>query len=175
MCGVGVKKIFQILVEQAYSERKLTKYAYRNYRQWIKDVQADMDDDLIVKDIYHKTMYCMWYEDNGKWKTVVNSQKDRLYIKQFEMMKSGKRTLPIYDKTYWYNTDYRLSDVREDFKAYLNSDLMKMFFDLAVAIKSMPSALDANVYKEQAGEFVGKYGEQIKDHLIYYGSLWKCM
>ena len=167
-------KQFQILVEQAYRERKLTKYAYQNYQQWIKEVQADMDDDLIVKDIYHKTMYCLWYEDNGKWKPVVNSQKDRLYAKQFEMMKKGKRTLPIYGRTYWYNTDYRLSDVREDFKTYLNSKLMKGFVEFAISIESMPGVLESEEYRKQAENQVKKYGDKIKDYLIYYNNLWGC-
>lgn len=167
-------KQFQILVEQAYHERKLTKYAYQNYQRWIKEVQADMDDDLIVKDIYHKTMYCLWYEDNEKWKPMVNSQKDRLYAKQFEMMKKGKRILPIYGRTYWYNTDYRLSDVREDFKNYLNSNLMKCFVELAISIERLPGGLGSEEYRKQAENQVKKYGNKIKDYLIYYNNLWGC-
>lgn len=167
--------LFHILVVQAYSERKLTKYAYQRYLQWIEDVQSDMDDDLIVKDIYHKTMYCLMYEENNTWKSAINAQKERLYSKKFELMRAGRQTLPIYGKTYWYNTDYRLSDVRADFKKYLDSFWMKKFFKTAFEINQLPSVLNKNDYKNQCRNMVEKYGEGISNYLIYYGCLWGCL
>lgn len=168
-------RLFGILVEQAYAEHKLTQYAYIKFKNWILDVYADMDDDLIVKDIYHKDLYCLRYRENDQWKTIINAQKDRLYSKRFDLMKKHISILPIYGRTYWYNTNYRLSDARADFEQYLKSDIMEYFFYIANEIQCLPCAISKKFYQKESETLLGKYGEAIKDYLLYYAALWNCI
>jgi len=168
-------KLFEILVEQAYGERKLTRYAYLEFKNWISDVYADMDDDLIVKDIYHKDLYCLRYQESGQWKTMINAQKDRLYSKRFELMKKNIPTLPIYGRTYWYNTNYRLSDARADFERYLKTETMEQFFQIANMIQALPSAVGKEYYKKHAESLLQKYGDTTRNYLLYYAVLWNCI
>lgn len=168
-------KLFGILVEQAYGERKLTRYAYIAFKNWIMDVHADMDDDLIVKDIYHKDLYCLRYQENNQWRIAINAQKERLYSKRFDLVKRHIAALPIYGRTYWYNTDYRLSDARADFEQYLKSDVMEYFFYIANEIQRLPGAVDEKFYQKQSETLLEKYGEAVKDYVLYYAVLWNCI
>lgn len=166
--------LFEMFVDHAYTIKNLTKPVYTDYKQWLKDVHSDMDDDIIVKDIYYKTLFSLRYTDNGCQKTAINAQKDRLYNKRYMLMKRGIRPTIIYGKTYWYNTDYRLSDCRADYETYLASDIMENFNYDVDSINRLPSAVDHDTYWQRAEQWIGKYGEGIKAYLDYYAVMWGC-
>lgn len=167
-------ELFQILVEQAYGEKKLTRYAYLEFKDWILDVYADMHDDLIVKDIYRKDFYCLRYKEGDHWTNKIDAQKGHLYRQRDELISRNISVLPIYGKTYWYNTDYRLSDVRKDFKEHLESEKMQNFFTIADEIQQLPSAINYEEYITQCKIYRQQYGERINDYLKYYGTMWGC-
>lgn len=167
-------ELFRLLVEQAYSERKLTRYAYLDFKDWILDAYADMHDDLIVKDIYRKDFYCLRYKDGDSWKNKIDAQKEHLYRQRDELLDKDIPVLPIYGKTYWYNTDYRLSDVRKDFKTHLESKRIQTFFAIADKIRCMPSAIEYEEYIAHCKTYRQQFGREIDGFLKYYGVLWGC-
>lgn len=166
--------LFELLVNQAYRGKVLTKYSYEKFREWIKEVRADMGENLIVKDIYKRDLHSISYVEQGRRRYVINAKKARVYEKQEELYRKNIDSTVVYGKTYWYNHDYRLADARKDYEAYLQGDLISMFFAASEEINSYQSAIDAETYREKCDYFVEKYGEGVKWHLEYYGSIWHC-
>lgn len=164
--------LFNHLVQTAYSAKVLKRRSYDEFQRWIQSVYADMGDDLIVKDVYRRDLYSLTYWDGGKRHTVINAQKDRLYVKAQELMKRGILSTPIYGKTYWYNHDYRLTDARKEYEAYLKSDLMEAFLQAADRINNLPSAIDGAFYQEVSNRWRQQYGEEVQDYLAYYQTKW---
>ena len=165
-------QLFEALVDHAFNAKVLKRETYNNFRRWIIDVYADMEDDLVVKDTFHRELHCLSYFENGKQHMVINAQKDRLYVKERELMQKGIKASPIVGKTYWYNHEYRLTDVRKEYEEYLKGELMEIFFKTAERINNLPSAISEEYFQQVSESWLEKYGEGIKEYLEYYHMRW---
>ncbi len=164
--------LFQTLLEEAYRAKVLKSYTYRQYRDFLAEMYEDMGDELLVKDIFKRDFYSMMYIDGQKENTVINAQKNRLYAKRDELWLKGVQTTPIYQKTYWYNHDYRLIDARKDYEQHLTTPLVREFLSTAKLINDLPAAIAGSEYDDCAEKFSARYGERIKPYLEMYRMRW---
>lgn len=167
--------LFELLLRQAYTAKNLKTETYDKFKRWLRDVYADMGDDLIVKDVYKRDFYSLRYWENGQQKLVINAQKLRLHVKVQELAAKGILTTPIYKKTYWYNHDYRLADARKDYETYLTNDLMQHFWETADKFNTLASSVSAEQYQKYSLMWLNRYGEDIKEYLEYYKIKWHCL
>jgi len=168
-------KRFEDLVNYSYSCRKLTNESYRNFLAWINEERKSMDDSLISKDVFEKTMYGLAYEDNGKIKYAANAQKDYIYRLAYEKEQQGEFIDPIYERTYWYNYTYRLADVIRDFKEEIKNVCNA---DYVAKIKNLRGAADAQIkekYEVVLNDLREKYGDNAYRTAQRYFSHWNLM
>lgn len=164
--------LFQMLLEEAYRAKVLKSYSYRQYRDFLTEMYEDMGDELLVKDIFKRDFYSMIYKDGEKEHTIINAQKDRLYAKRDELWLKGVQTTPIYQKTYWYNHDYRLIDARKDYEQHLNTPLIRKFISSAQLINDLPTSIAKDEYDSYIMDFTMRYGMGIKPYLDMYRIRW---
>lgn len=116
---------FKLIVEYAYKSKNLSRRSYQQLMDWYQEELKNMDDDFISKDLFEVTMYGAGYMDEqGRMKFVSNAKRDNIYTKVYEYQRKGLFVTPVVNKTYWYNYEYRLQDVIQDFK-----DALKCKFD----------------------------------------------
>ena len=163
---------YERLVRAARSAKVLTAASYQALMAWLADVYADMGDDLIIKDVYHRELYSLSYEEGGRRHLVINAQKSRLYDKASDLAQRGILTTPIYGKTYWYNHDYRLADARKDYETYLQSDWLEAFMQSAQEINALPAAIDAAEYHRLSQMWLAEYGQGVQRFLADYRVRW---
>lgn len=104
------------LVNYCHSHRCLTDQSYLKFIQWYKDEMKNLADNSVSKDIFETTMYGIGYEENGNIKYLVNANQERIYSKVQELELKGCFVGPVMARQYWYNYEYRLPNVIQDFK-----------------------------------------------------------
>jgi len=109
-------RLFENLVHYVYSCRKIEAVNYEKLLAWIKKEYKNMDDNLVSKDIFEKTLYGIAYGLGDKIEYMENAQRDYIYGKAYELEKQDVFVTPVLSRTYWYNYEYRLTDVIQDFK-----------------------------------------------------------
>ena len=110
---------FEKEIHYAYGCLKLEQAEYQALLQWLEEERSSMDDNLISKDVFEKTLYGFSYEENDRLQYVSNAQREHVYERLQELESAGRNTTPVYSRQYWYNYVYRLSDVLQEYKAHL--------------------------------------------------------
>ncbi len=110
---------FEKEIQYAYSCLKLEQAEYQALLQWLEEERKSMDDNLISKDVFEKTLYGFAYEENDRLQYVSNAQREHVYERMHELERAGRNTTQVYARQYWYNYVYRLSDVLQEYKAHL--------------------------------------------------------
>ena len=127
---------FLTLVEYFHSHRALTDQSYQRYLHWYKDEMMNLEDNIVCKDIFEVTMYGVGYEKNGNYTYLVNANQEKIYSKVQELEQNGVFVGPVLAKRYWYNYEYRLPDVINEFKNRLKHTYTKDFLKTVKAIVS---------------------------------------
>ena len=124
-----------------------------------------MEQDFISKDIFEKTLYAFAYLDNGKISYMINTQKDYIYEKAYSLEQEQVFVTPIFHKTFWYNYEYRLADVKKDFKKMVSNELTEDYLEKVRKIKG----------EKTSNLTIGaltKYGTNCVDTLSRYYFRW---
>ncbi len=110
---------FEALVQYAYRHHGIYANTYQNIMYWIREERKNMDDVVVSKDFYEKTLYGFAYEKDGKIKYVDNALLAYVYEKAEQLELDGCLTTPILSHTYWHERPRRISEVVQDFRALL--------------------------------------------------------
>ncbi len=131
---------FEEAVHYAYGCMKLKREEYKALLQWLAEERKSMDDTLVSKDVFEKTLYGFAYEENGRLQYVSNAQRAHVYERLYELECSGRNTTPVYSRKYWYNYVYRLSDVLQEYKAELKRQCDRASLENSTALREDISA-----------------------------------
>lgn len=165
--------IFEGLLQLAYDGKVLSKMRYDQFKAWLKAVRKEMEDDVIVKDIFERTFYGFAYEDQGnKINYYFNAQKESAYSQQNRLEEEGLLTTPIFAKTYWYNYTYRLADAKADFEQYLSQVLDQSYLETVKGIRALPTAINEDKFCNHLQQIGSDYGELAKKAFLEYGRRW---
>ena len=166
-------QLFEGLLELAHQGKVLTDASYDYFRAWLTDVYAQMEDDVIIKDLFEKTFYGIAYETkDGRLVYYANAQKERLYERKLELEAQGLMVSPIFAKACYYNYTYNINDARDDFKHYLQQVLDSAYMDLVRFIIALPSALDPEEFILARQKTTDQYDDIAQKAWQFYGRLW---
>lgn len=163
---------YEKLVQYSYGCQKINKEDYEKIINWIAAEYKNMDENFTSKDIFEKTIYGFAYEDNDKVKFVENARKEVVYEKAYLLEQKGLFVTPVFDKTFWYNYEYRLSDVIDDFKIILRKELDTTYRTLIKEIRSDSCNIKSEDFEVLLEEVKNKWGENCAETLVYYGYHW---
>ncbi len=148
--------MFETLVESCFLRRNLTPRSYRHFMNWVAEERQEMLDSVVERDIFSKVFYGIAYRESpdGPIKYAMDASQ-RTVAEQRRKLEgiSGAIATPIYRRKFWYNYDYRLVDVRRDFKAELASLFDEKFFVFLDKMYALPSAIDQDAFVAECAYF----------------------
>lgn len=166
-------RLFEGLLNLAYQGKVLTPKSYGQLKAWLVDIYEQMEDDVIVKDLFEKVFYGIAYEAlDGTLHYYANAQNERLFERKSELEAEGITVSPIFAKAYYYNLRYNVSHAREDFNRYLAKIMDQSYLDKVKEIKALPSALDEEAFRQKQDLAASNYGEKAAEALGQYGRIW---
>ncbi len=159
------------LLQYSYSCRKLTRDTYEALLRWYQEEMRNLDDNFVSKDIFETTMYAVGYESGSAIRYKTNANRGELLAKAFQMEQEGAFVTPVIFKTYWYNYQYRLSDVNQDFRQYLQQQYQDVYIHKIREIRKK-SEKGNDVFDALLQETKTVWGEAATQTLVRYGYHW---
>lgn len=142
-------QLFEGLLNRAYLRRNLTRRSYQMYAEWLREIRQEMVDDVVTKDVFNRELYGFAYQaENGKIQYYLNASQRLMHEKQEKHQKLGHLVTPIFQKKYWYNYDYRLDQVRVDFRELLKQLFNEEYFNMLSRLAALNVSVDTIVYNE---------------------------
>jgi len=148
---------FENMIVYSYGCQKLNRNNYEQLKRWLEDEHKNMLDDCIVKDILKKTIYGFGYKENGQLKYFSNANKGHVYEKAFILEQNGLCVFPIFSKTYWYNYNISLQEIKKVFKEELKTYCETNYSDFTI-IRSVLSSWNDEML-DKLNEIKSLYGE----------------
>ena len=96
----------------------------------------------------------------------------RQVMRQEKNELKGYQVTPLYIKKYWTREASEFIKVRKEFEAHIKECLDADYWKLLDAMKAMPSAISADVYKEQKQIVRENCGEVAYQNVLRYGRRW---
>ncbi len=159
-------QIFKSLLLKLYLRKNITRMAFEKYFNWLREEEQEMIDNITSKDIFEKTFFGIAYKiGEGNIQYVINASKQVIFAK-INKLEQNKNVVisPIFQKKYWYNYDYRLEDVRKDFKALLEKLYNIEYFIQLEKIQKLLVVVDLGEYN--------KVQESLKNNIILQ-NVWR--
>lgn len=178
-CLIGVYdrdrlQCFENALHLAYQRKVLSHHHYWELAEWLNNVYRQMDDDIVVSDVFNKTLWGIVCEKNEKIKTYINAKKESVFLRKQELENDGWFVSPMFKKRYGYNYTYKLNNAKDDFqkdiRSYLNDEYMGLLRDIC----SMPNNFDKNMYSEYLKKLKNEDNLDALNTWSSYGNLWIC-
>lgn len=135
--------LFIGLMDRALVRKCLRRETSVRYEQWLAQEGQEMANDPMPRDRFHKTLYGLASRKaEGPIKVYYNAEKSKMIDKKAQLTAQGQLTTPLYAKTYWYNYDRTLGDVRREFEQYLQELFDETYFTYLARIEALPSVID---------------------------------
>lgn len=166
-------QLFGALVKRAYRRKNLLPRTYEQYICWLDGQLHQLADEAVVKDIFEKTLYgVVYYNQAGRRISYFNADRATMYRRFEDAEAKHGLVSPLFQKTYWYNYQYRLYDVRKDFAEHLNHLLDDTYFTYLKALLQQSSAVPGADYQDFCQKMVRDHGPRTAALLERYGLWW---
>ena len=164
--------LYESLVQYAYRHHGIESGTYQNIMRWIHDERKNMDDYLISKNFYEKTVYGFAYEKDGKIKYVDNALQSYVYEKAEKMEQEGYLITPILSHTYWYEQSRRVSEVLCEFRLLLETVYDAEYMTKIKTIRTHKTEINADTFNALLEQIKMSEGEYAFNTLLRYGYAW---
>lgn len=162
---------FLALVKYCDGCRSLSWNSYQALLAWYHEEMTNLDDKVVSKDIFETTMHGFAYEKDGSLRYVTNAGKGKIYSEAYSLEQKGIFVTPVIEKTYWYNYEYRLPDVIQDFKARLRACCQQNYIDKIKAIRYGKDDMTSQ-FMDILEHVRESWGEIPAETMMRYGYRW---
>ena len=124
------------MLESMYLAKCIKEDVYIDFAEWSKSIWRQMEDDIIIKDIYERHLYGFLYKDKGKIKIMMDAYAAIVFRNHQSYVEKGVDVSPIYDHLYWCQSFREFSKIKIKFK----EELMEMMTPFMFAQERMKRA-----------------------------------
>lgn len=163
--------LFEGIMDLAYRAKHITEETRLGYESWLEDEWHQMEDDPVLEDQFSKELYGFASMQNNIIKIHYNAEKAKVYEKQKKLEKDGVLVSQVYTKTYWYNYDKTLKDVREEFEVFLVDLFDDTYFSYLQRIKSLSPVVSSESMRALEEKY-GKENIAVQNVLNTYKGYW---
>ncbi len=166
--------LFEGLLVKAYSSALLDKETYLELAAWLARERADMEDDVVVRDVLEQTFYGIAYEkEAGRWVYQINAHREVLCKRCFEMEQKGKLVTPLWSEVCGYNYEYKLTAARKDFAQALSGVYDDVYLETLRHLRqrSQKEAQAADLLEKMA-QIYAAFGQEAAELWRFYGCHW---
>jgi len=165
--------LFEGLLLEAVNDKLLTVNSYLEFADWLKDVRKQLENDIKSKGRYEKVMSGFSYRDEmGNIKYFTDAFLQTSYETREEYELKGYQVTPLYVKKYWTREAGEFIKVRKEFEVHIKECLDADYWKLLDEIRSMPSAIPADVYETQKQMVKDNCSEAAYRNVVRYGRRW---
>lgn len=166
---------FERAVRYCYGCRRLERPSYEALLEWLASERSSMDDSFTSKDRFEADMCGVAWLDGDRPRVVVNAMREYVCERACALEGSGKLVSPIMRKTYWYNYDRKLADVRREFKDEMVRECDRAFLDRVALLRGSvgPEARDA--FLDALSRASESFSDAACETLRWYGHHWNVL
>lgn len=167
-------QLFDSLVDYCCAAKLLTAKSYHTLKQWLALNWRQMEDDVLLKDIYERTLHGIAYLCDGALQYKIDAQYANLYRKRQQLLAQGLLVTPIYSQTYWFQAFSELADVKKQFLLLLQQ-LLPPCLTFLERLKQQPSFIAPEKFFSVYQTACRQYGPAALETLQAYGRQWQCL
>lgn len=166
--------VFDIFVNYFYLIKQLNEPSYIELMEWSRKVWGQMEDDLIVKDIFERSLHGYLYEENGKIKSIYDAQFPTIYRLWIEAIIRGNIVTPIYSETLWFTSFMDFSKKKTIFVDHMN-DLLGPHVCLIKKLAAGNTFVSRDWFRAYYENVKNNYEKSAIETMNLYGRLWHCL
>lgn len=165
--------LFEGLLLEALNAKKLTLSSYYQFAGWYKDICKQLENDIIEKNAYEKTLSGFSYiDENGGARYFTGAFLQTVYETRDDYELKGFVVTPLYVKKYWLKDMSQFKEVKQSFEEHIRQCFDDDYWKIFMAIKSLPGVIDAKVFAQCESIVKESCSDFAYDSLRYYGRRW---
>lgn len=167
-------QMFEALTNRLYCRHNLTPQSYNRFISWLEEERDNMVDVIGERDIFCKDMYGFAYRGEGLPVQIVMDSVRKIVDGRLQeiVQKGGVTVTPIFHNKCWYSRDYRLLDMRHDFKNRLQFLFDEGYFALLEAADGLPVIVDQVAYLRERERLQIEGNERLLKTWECFGRQW---
>lgn len=144
-------QLFLGLVKTAVNSKVLTLQAEQELMRWVHDVEKQMEDDIIAKGQYKKTLSGFAYENEaGVLKYFYDAMPEVVYEEKAKYDLAGVFCTPIFSKEYHLKDMSKFIAAKKDFQSEMQMLFEDGYLELLKQIKTFPSVVPKEIFEKQS-------------------------
>lgn len=176
MIGCFEREVVQLvgsIISYAYQQKKLKRQTYQELCQWLDYVYSQMEDDVVVKRNFSRTFYGFAYRiKNGTIKYYTNASEGETRKRKEELLCKGTQSTPILKKTYYFDNQPDLLQVKDVFVQQMKLWMDEEYMDYLRQIDALPAAISQEYYQEFLTKVQQSPTGLMQNYFTYYQYLW---
>lgn len=168
------QRIFDCFLEESFLTKQLSVEKYAELKRWSVSNWKQMEDDIVIKDIYERIMYGFLYEMNGTIQIKYDAQYAKIYRKRQALLCQGLLVTPIYNETFWMKTFSEFPQIKAKFEQQLKK-LLEPCLSFMHQVAQLPPFIPVEEFAEIYATVKENGTPQEIDTLKLYGYQWNCL
>lgn len=167
-------ELVQGIILFAYQQKKLTRQTYQDLQQWLAYVYRQMEDDVVIKKNVQRTFYGLAYRNEaGKVKYFTNARKSEVYKRREQLLCQGIWTTPIVQKTYYFEQQPNLSQIRTEFIQQMGQWMDDDYWQVLDTINQLSTGILPVQWKKLQEQSVLERNEVVEEYFKFYQHMWQ--
>lgn len=176
MIGCFEREVVQLvesIIEYAFQQKKLNRQTYAELCQWLDYVYGQMEDDVVIRKNFQRTFYGFAYRTTtGALRYYTNASAGETRKRKEELLCKGTQSTPILQKTYYFDNQPNLLQLKETFAAQLKQWMDEEYMGYLEMIDALPPAIPIAHYERLIRQAEEKQMPSMATWLRYYQCLW---
>lgn len=165
--------LYQGLVHTALESKVLTMKRYLELKKWIKNVYKQLENDIIPKGQYKKTMTAFAYKKEGQeWKYFFDAWEEVSVNKKSDYEKQGYLTTPVFIRTRWLTDMNEFRAMQESFKQDYLAYCAQWYLDVFMQIKNISGVISTEQFEAQCEIVKEHCSKEAYETFCKYKNLW---
>lgn len=167
--------LFELTLNNAYGEKILKRETFDVLKKWLRNVYEQMEDDIVAKDLYHRTFYGIGFieRQTGSVGYDVDARKEAIYRKKEKLLKDGYLVTPIFEKEYWFKSLSEIRYWKEIFQMKLVEIFDSKYFELLQTFNKMKPHIPPAEFDDLLRQMQETGSEYGVEDLKMYGRRFK--
>lgn len=176
MTGCFEREVVQLvesIIEYAFQQKKLNRQTYAELCQWLDYVYGQMEDDVVIRKNFQRTFYGFAYRTaTGVLRYYTNASAGETRKRKEELLCKGTRCTPVLQKTYYFDNQPNLLQVKETFVAQLKQWMDEEYWGYLHDIDRLPLRAPMETYHALIQQAKERNSGFMTELLQYYYCLW---
>lgn len=157
----------------ALESKVLTIRHYLEIDTWLQAVYKELEDDIIAKGLYKKTLSGFAYRQAEQdWQYFYDAKLEVTYEKQALLRQQGYQTSPIFKREKWLKDMSEFRQMREQFIADYKWYCDQGYLARLEKIKKLPGVISRQTFDEQLAVVKKECSQEAAEVFASYSSVW---